>query len=67
MVAKGRCLCGAVTCELEGPFSAMVHCHGSMCRKHHGTGFATFVVAPITGFGRTSGEDRRARLTKRAQ
>ena len=58
-MAKGRCLCGALTYELDGPFGAMVHCHCSMCRKHHGTGFATFVVAPIAGFRWTSGEDRR--------
>ena len=55
-MAKGRCLCGALTYELDGPFSAMIHCHCSMCRKHHGTGFATFVVGPITGFRWTSGE-----------
>ncbi len=29
-----------------------------MCRKHHGTGFATFVVAPIAGFRWISGEER---------
>lgn len=58
-LAKGRCQCGALTYEMEGPFSAMMHCHCSMCRKHHGTGFATFVVGPISGFRWTSGEDRR--------
>jgi hypothetical protein len=57
-VAKGRCLCGALKYELDGPFGAMMHCHCSMCRKHHGTGFATFVVAPIAGFRWISGEDR---------
>jgi hypothetical protein len=39
----------------------MIHCHCSMCRKHHGTGFATFVAGPIAGFRWTSGEDRRVR------
>ena len=57
-MAKGRCLCGALRYELDGPFSSMMHCHCSMCRKHHGTGFATFVVAPIAGFRWISGEDR---------
>ena len=56
-MAKGRCLCGALTYELAGPFSAMIHCHCSMCRKHHGTGFATFVVAPIAGFRWITGEE----------
>ena len=60
-MAKGRCLCGALRYELDGPFSAMMHCHCSMCRKHHGAGFATFVVAPIAGFRFTSGEDRLVR------
>jgi hypothetical protein len=60
-MAKGRCLCGALNYQLDGPFGAMVHCHCSMCRKHHGTGFATFVVAPIAGFRWTSGKDRLVR------
>ena len=29
---------GALRYELDGPFSAMMHCHCSMCRKQHGTG-----------------------------
>ena len=60
-MARGRCLCGALGYELDGPFSAMVHCHCSMCRKQHGTGFATFVAAPIAGFRWISGEDRLGR------
>ena len=46
----GSCLCGAVTYEVRGPFNMMVHCHCSMCRKHHGAAFATFVGAPLTHF-----------------
>ena len=61
-MAKGRCLCGALRYELDGPFSAMLHCHCSMCRKQHGTGFATFVVGPIAGFRWISGEDRVVRF-----
>jgi hypothetical protein len=60
-MAKARCLCGTLRYELDGPFSAMVHCHCSMCRKHHGTGFATFVAAPLAGFRWISGEDRLVR------
>ena len=60
-MAKARCLCGTLRYELDGPFSAMMHCHCSMCRKQHGTGFATFVVAPIAGFRWISGEDRLVR------
>lgn len=50
------CMCGAVRCEVTGPFSLMPNCHCSMCLKHHGTTFATFVVAPIDGFEWQSGQ-----------
>jgi hypothetical protein len=55
---QGSCLCGAMRYELAGPFSAMMHCHCSMCRKHHGSLYATFALAPIAGFGWLSGEDQ---------
>jgi hypothetical protein len=49
-MTEGRCLCGALRYEISGPFIDMVHCHCSMCRKHHGTPFATWVAAPVAGF-----------------
>jgi hypothetical protein len=55
---KGSCLCGAVTYEVRGPFNMMVHCHCSMCRKHHGSAFATFVGAPLMSFKWLTGEDQ---------
>lgn len=55
---RGRCLCGAVTYQVSGPFNMMVHCHCSMCRKHHGSAFATFVGAPLMGFKWLSGQDQ---------
>jgi hypothetical protein len=61
-MAHGRCLCGALQYETEGPFSAMVNCHCSMCRKQHGTNFATYVVAPLGGFRWIGGEDRVVRF-----
>jgi hypothetical protein len=54
----GTCLCGAVRYEIDGPFTAMINCHCSMCRKHHGSAFATFVNAPLGGFRWISGTDR---------
>ena len=60
-MAKGRCLCGALNYELDGLFSAMIHCHCSMCRKHHGAGFGTFVAGLIAGFRWAAGEDRLTR------
>src|SRR5262245_28834769 len=53
----GRCLCGAVRYEIDGPFVEMVHCHCSMCRKHHGTAFVTWAVAPLEGYRVTAGGD----------
>jgi len=55
---QGGCLCGAVTYQVHGPFNLMVHCHCSMCRKHHGSAFATFVGAPLMGFKWLRGEDQ---------
>ncbi len=42
-VVDGGCLCGAVRYKVHGPFHDMLHCHCSMCRKAHGSPFATFV------------------------
>ena len=56
-MTQGACLCGAVRYEVHGPFSMAMHCHCSMCRKHHGSLFATFVSAPLMGFRWLGGED----------
>ena len=55
-MAEGRCLCGAVRYAVEGPYGGMMNCHCSMCRKHHGSAFATFVTAPTAQFKWVSGE-----------
>ncbi len=55
-MTTGRCLCGTVRYEVDGPFSNAAHCHCSMCRKHHGTPYATWAVAPLAGFRYTAGE-----------
>jgi hypothetical protein len=54
---KGSCLCGTVRYEIGGPFSSMMSCHCSMCRKHHGSAFATWLSAPMDSFQWISGED----------
>lgn len=53
---RGSCLCGAVQFA-AGPFDSMVHCHCSMCRKHHGAMFATFLTGGVDGFRWLAGED----------
>jgi hypothetical protein len=57
-MTHGRCLCGAVRYEVDGPFVNASHCHCSMCRKHHGTPFATWAAAPLAGFRYTAGADQ---------
>lgn len=42
---NGSCLCGKVTFRVGGELSNMTHCHCSMCRKTHGSQFATYMTA----------------------
>lgn len=57
-MSKGECLCGAVAWEIDGPLGKMGHCHCSMCRKWHGTAYATFVTFDASIFRWVRGEDR---------
>ncbi len=66
-MTTGTCLCGTIRYEIDGPFQMMMHCHCSMCRKHHGTGFATFVSAPLSGFRWVAGEDTVVRYASSAE
>ena len=54
---RGSCLCQGVACEIDGAVIDLLYCHCSMCRKHHGATFATFVSAPLAGFRWVSGQD----------
>ncbi len=56
-MTRGACLCGTVQYEFTEPLQTMMHCHCSMCRKHHGAPFATFVAGPYSGFRWLAGED----------
>jgi hypothetical protein len=47
---SASCLCGAVNWSYDDPFAAMFHCHCSMCRKHHGALFVTWLVGPLSTF-----------------
>ncbi len=66
-MTRGVCLCGAVQYELTAPFQMMMHCHCSMCRKHHGASFATFVSAPFAAFKWIAGEDAVAKYPSSEQ
>ena len=54
---QGRCLCGSVAFEVSAPIGMMMHCHCSMCRKFHGTAFATHGVVPSDGLRWTAGRE----------
>ena len=56
-MTRGTCLCGTVRYEFTEPFQAMLHCHCSMCRKHHGAPYATFVAAPSSALEWLDGEE----------
>ena len=56
-MTKATCLCGALEYEFTAPFDQMLNCHCSMCRKHHGTAFATFAAAPVAAFRWIAGKD----------
>lgn len=54
----GACVCGAVKWSYDAPLSTMFHCHCSVCRKHHGTLFATYVAGPLTTFHWREGTEK---------
>ncbi|MEM7404407.1 MAG: GFA family protein [Pseudomonadota bacterium] len=58
MAAKihGSCLCTTVRWTYSGPPAPMGHCHCSICRKCHGTAFATYMGGDGTHFAFTAGE-----------
>lgn len=64
-MVPGSCLCREVAFEVDA-FDAMVHCHCSMCRKAHGSAFATIARAPRTAFRWLRGEDRIRRYVSSA-
>lgn len=57
-MVRGRCLCGDVVYEIGGDLQPMSHCHCSMCRKTHGSAFATYVDGPASAFRWIEGRDR---------
>jgi len=52
-IRKGRCLCGAVSYEYEGPENWVGHCHCESCRRNTSSPYTTFVGVPLTAFSYT--------------
>jgi hypothetical protein len=55
---EGRCVCGAVHWSYDAPLATMLFCHCSVCRKHHGTLFATYVSGPLSTFHWRAGTEQ---------
>ena len=52
----GGCLCGAIRYEvLESP-TTVANCHCSMCRKHSGAAYLTYIAIVRGGFSLIKGE-----------
>ncbi|TMX41415.1 GFA family protein [Vibrio rotiferianus] len=47
---QGGCLCGGVSIEITGPIKHVMHCHCKMCRKAHGSSFASFGLVSVEDF-----------------
>ena len=60
-MVSGSCLCGDIRFEVDTEGAGFGHCHCSMCRKAHGTGFVTWLDVMREAFRWTAGEERVAR------
>ena len=58
---KGSCLCGDIQIEIQDSVKWLMHCHCSMCRKFHGSAFATFGVVDAESLTWLNGADRVSR------
>jgi hypothetical protein len=56
-MVRGSCLCRGVAWEYAGDPIQMLHCHCSMCRKAHGSAFATWLSVPGDGFRWLRGQE----------
>ena len=53
----GRCLCEAISYEIEGPLSTVYNCHCSKCRRWHGAPFRTRASIDRSQFRWVTGEE----------
>lgn len=54
---RGRCLCEAVSYEINGDLGPIFNCHCSKCRRWHGAAFRTRASIDVSQFKWLSGED----------
>lgn len=53
---SGGCLCGRIRYRLNAWPKVIANCHCSMCRRHSGAAFLTYVAIDSTAFILESGE-----------
>jgi hypothetical protein len=56
-VIRGRCYCGAVHYQVDGPFAYALNCHCSQCRRVTGAAFKPFAGIARARVRVTHGED----------
>jgi hypothetical protein len=56
MKLTGRCLCEAISYEIEGPLGPIFNCHCSKCRRWHGAAFRTRASIKKSQFKWVTGE-----------
>ena len=61
-IAKGQCLCGGVTFEIDAPARWAWHDHSSASRRAHGAAYATYVGSWRKRFRITAGEEEIGRF-----
>ena len=54
---SGSCVCSAVKWQYDGALNQITHCHCAMCRKNHGSAFATYAVGEKAPFSYIAGTD----------
>lgn len=52
----GRCLCGAISYEINGDLGPIYNCHCSKCRRWHGSAFRTRAAVETEKFSWVTGE-----------
>lgn len=56
-MAQGSCLCGDIAWEAAPPLELASHCHCGVCRKSHGSSFASHVAVAERSFRWLRGAD----------
>ena len=65
-IAKGQCLCGKVSFEIDVPARWAWHDHSAASRRAHGAAYATYVGSWRKRFRITKGDDAISRYEDKA-